>query len=177
MKRRFPAVMILLAAFFLFAAGRSFISTKSHDKKKKADQKKGCDTAKLLRTSQDKAILDKYIKIYNHLGGLCYIIQMQHEARLKQTSDSTYSVKINDKGDPKLREMYQTFLFCPIGKPNGKVALVMPKGDTVQLCTYKNEMKNGLMVWYSKNKIVYWLKFINDQQKVKATDTLTYDGN
>jgi hypothetical protein len=54
-------------------------------------------------------------------------------------------------------------LFCPIGKPNGTIALRSIEGDTIQMCSYLNEKKNGIMYFLKKNKgVIYQEKYVND---------------
>src|SRR6476620_11445636 len=77
------------------------LSKVQKDRQKKADaivkeQTKGrkdysdCDSADVVRTSQDTLILAKYIKVYHSLGGICYIIHLQDMADLVKTSDGYY---------------------------------------------------------------------------------------
>jgi hypothetical protein len=133
--------------------------------KSQADRKTfdKCDSADVVRTSQDTLLLAKYIKIYRSLGGVCYIIHLQKMADLEQTSEGFYSVQIESSKDPRAPAAWQTYLYCPIGKPNGTVALLSPEGDTVQMCTYANEKKNGVMYYVKKGKgVIYKEKYVDD---------------
>lgn len=122
-----------------------------------------CDSADVVRTSQDTVLLAKYMKIYRSLGGICYIMHLQDMADLKQTSETNYYVQVKESKDPRAPAAWQTFLYCPIGKPNGTIALLSPQGDTIQMCTYQNEMKNGVMYYLQKGKgVVYKEKYVND---------------
>ncbi len=133
---------------------------KAQDDRKTFDK---CDSADVLRTSQDTALLAKYIKIYRSLGGICYIIHLQDMADLQKTADGFYSVQITNSKDPRAPAAWQTYLFCPIGKPNGTIALMNPEGDTIQMCTYTNEKKNGVMYYVKKGKgVIYKEKFVDD---------------
>lgn len=139
---------------------------KAKKKKKAQDDRKTfdkCDSASVLRTSQDTALLAKYIKIYKSLGGICYIIHLQKMAELEQSAEGFFTVQITKSKDPRAPAAWQTYLYCPIGKPNGTIALINPEGDTIQLCTYLNEKKNGMMYYVQKGKgVVYKEKYVND---------------
>jgi hypothetical protein len=125
-----------------------------------------CDSADVKRTSQDTMLLAKYIKIYRSLGGICYIIHLQDMARLEQTSDGFYTVQIRESKDPRAPAAWQTYLYCPIGKPNGTIALLDPLGDTIQMCTYLNEKKQGMMYYVKKGKGVVYKEKYNEDNKV-----------
>jgi hypothetical protein len=164
-----------IGVFLLFQGWRSH--DYFPDGKDKKDAKKGCDTAKLVRTSSDSMILKKYQKVYSRMGGVCYIIHLQELAKVKKVSDSTYNVKVKESNTAEARADWSTYLFCPIGKPNGTVTLLAANGDTVQQCTYKDERKNGWMIWWkAKNEIMTAVKFTNDEQKVRKVDTLVFPG-
>ena len=125
----------------------------------------GCDSSKIIRTSQDTQILAKYIKIYRTLGGVCYIMHLQDMAKIVQDSVGLYSVQIKPSNDPRAPAAWQTFLFCPIGKPNGQVMLLSPEGDTLQIANYQDEKKTGLMTWFKKGKgVIYQEKYANDER-------------
>ncbi|HTL82762.1 MAG TPA: hypothetical protein VL651_13710, partial [Bacteroidia bacterium] len=83
-----------------------------------------CDSADVVRTSKDTLILAKYMKVYHSLGGICYIIHLQDMADLIKTSDGFYTVEIKKSADPRAPADWQTYLYCPIGKPDGFIALV-----------------------------------------------------
>jgi hypothetical protein len=122
-----------------------------------------CDSADVVRTSQDTALLAKYIKIYRTLGGVCYIMHLQDMADLEKTGDNNYYVQVKESKDPRAPAAWQTFLYCPIGKPNGTIALLSPLGDTIQMCSYLNEKKNGMMYYLKKDKgVIYKEKYVND---------------
>jgi hypothetical protein len=124
-----------------------------------------CDSTRLVRTSQDTQLLVKYIKIYRSLGGVCYILHLQDMAKLHQDSVGIYSVQIRPSTDPRAPAAWQTYLYCPIGKPNGKITLISPEGDTLQTCYYQDEKKSGLMTYYKKGKgIIYVEKYVNDEK-------------
>lgn len=130
----------------------------------------GCDSTDVVRTSTDSLILAKYIKVYRSLGGICYIIHLQEMAELEKTSEGFYSVTIKPSSDPRAPANWQTYLYCPIGKPDGMVALVSPAGDTVQVCSYKGERKNGLMSFFKKGDgMFYQERYVNDE-KVWVSD-------
>lgn len=142
---------------------------KEKEKKKMQDDRKAfdkCDSADVVRTSQDTLLLAKYIRIYRSLGGICYIIHLQKMADLEQTSEGFYSVQIKNSKDPRAPAAWQTYLYCPIGKPNGTIALLSPEGDTVQMCTYANEKKNGVMFYVKKGKGVFYREKYVDDNKV-----------
>jgi hypothetical protein len=122
-----------------------------------------CDSSDVKRTSQDTVLLAKYIKIYRTLGGICYIIHLQKMADLEKTSDGFYSVQIENSKDPRAPAAWQTYLYCPIGKPDGTIALLDPLGDTIQMCTYAHEKKNGMMFYVKKGKgVIYKEKYVDD---------------
>ncbi len=136
------------------------IKKKAQDDRKTFDK---CDSTDVIRTSQDTLLLAKYIKIYRSLGGICYILHLQKMAELEKTADGFYSVQITNSKDPRAPAAWQTYLYCPIGKPNGTIALMNPEGDTIQMCSYANEMKNGMMYYVQKGKgVVYKEKYVND---------------
>ncbi|MBI3509844.1 MAG: hypothetical protein HY064_04210 [Bacteroidetes bacterium] len=142
--------------------------TKAQDQRK--DYVKGCDSTELVRTSQDTLLLKKYETIYRSLGGLCYIIHLQQMAELEKTSDGFYSVRIRASKDPRAPADWQTYLYCPIGKPDGMIALINPLGDTVQLCNYRGEKKEGMMTWVKKGEgVIHQEKYAADV-KVWADD-------
>ncbi|MGL5892068.1 MAG: hypothetical protein ACRC3B_19400 [Bacteroidia bacterium] len=127
-----------------------------------------CDSTDLVRTSKDSMLLVKYLKIYRSLGGVCYIIHLQQMAPIKKTGDANYSVKMKKTSDKREIANWKTYMFCPIGKPNGTVALISAEGDTIQQCSYQDERKHGSMIYFGKGgKIAYQEEYIND---VKASD-------
>ncbi|MGL4598882.1 MAG: hypothetical protein ACRCYO_15300 [Bacteroidia bacterium] len=147
---------------------------KKRDKKNKAIAKERekthskytkCDSADVVRTSHDSLILKKYITIYRSMGGICYIIHLQKMADIKKTGDGLYSVRMKQSDDPRAPADWQTYLFCPIGKPDGTVALTSPEGDTVQVCSYFTEKKSGMMQYYQKGKgLVHEEKYVDDRR-------------
>lgn len=149
------------------------------DLKKEQEKKRGnyteCDSADIVRTSKDTLLLAKYIKVYRGLGGICYMIHLQEMGRLEKTSDGHYSVEMRASKDPRAPADWQTYLFCPIGKPDGLVALVSPVGDTVQTCNYVAEKKEGMMSYYKNKKIFFQEKYVNDNKIAEAE--IEYDGN
>jgi ATP-dependent 26S proteasome regulatory subunit len=124
-----------------------------------------CDSTDVTRTSTDTLILKKYIKIYRSLGGICYILHLQDIGTPVKTSDGFYTVMMKQSKDPRAAADWQTYLYCPIGKPDGMVALRSPEGDTVQICSYVAEKKHGMMTYYKKGQgIFYQEKFANDEK-------------
>lgn len=141
------------------------------DKKKTKKEKPPCDTNKIKRTSNDTVLLMKYKKVYRNFGGLCYVLHLQQLGKIKKSSDSTYYVKMGATNDKQIRLDWQTYLYCPIGKPNGLVVLINPEGDTIQACNYFNEMKHGTMSWFQKKKgIVHQEIYENDEKKYKPKE-------
>ena len=142
-------------------------SAKKKKKKKKKPAKSNCDASKLTRTSADSLILKKYVNLYKDLGGVCYIRKLQQMGDLEKTGENAYTVYLGKSKTPDDRMAWTTYMYCPIGKPDGCVALVQESGDTVQFCTYKNEMKNGQMVWLKpRYGVVAVFDFINDEKPV-----------
>ncbi|GAB4132721.1 MAG: hypothetical protein Fur0041_04330 [Bacteroidia bacterium] len=177
--KSFPILLIILISALIAAAGNPDFSEAVPKKKKEKKVKKekkikkpsGCDTAKLVRTSEDPEILKKYTKTYAKFGGLCYILHLQQIGKIKQMSDTSYRIVIKDKGTPESRMDWQTVLFCPIGKPNGLVVLVSPKGDTVQTCQYQNERKNGVMTWWQPGKgVIAAIRYKNDEKAIPGVN-------
>lgn len=122
-----------------------------------------CDSASLTRTSKDTLILPKYISIYRTLGGVCYILHLQQMTQIYKSSTGFYYVIMRKSKDQRAPAAWQTYLFCPIGKPNGTIALRSIEGDTIQMCSYLNEKKNGIMYFLKKNKgVIYQEKYVND---------------
>jgi hypothetical protein len=174
-----------------FASSSSQISgfmkkKKKKDKKKKKKKKKApksnCNAASLKRTSADSLILKKYVALYKDLGGVCYIKKLQEMGDIEKTGtsemtgESLYTVYLGKSKTPDDRMAWTTFMFCPIGKPDGFIALVQPSGDTVQYCTYKNERKEGKMVWLKpRYGIVANFDFVNDEKPVEKVQD--YDPN
>lgn len=158
-----------------------FLKKKKDKKKKKKKKKKkvpksNCDAGNLSRTSADTTILKKYVALYKDLGGVCYIKKLQDMGDLVKTGDGQYTVYLGKSKTPDDRMAWTTYMYCPIGKPDGIVALVQSTGDTVQFATYKNEMKNGRMVWLKpRYGVVAVFDFINDEKPV--TETQEYDPN
>ncbi|MFN8712149.1 MAG: hypothetical protein ACK5Z2_04790 [Bacteroidota bacterium] len=127
-----------------------------------------CDSTDLVRTSKDSMLLVKYLKTYRSLGGVCYIIHLQQMAPIKKTGDANYYVKMKKTSDKREIANWKTYLYCPIGKPNGTVALLSAEGDTIQQCSYQDEKKHGSMIYFGKGgKIAYQEEYIND---IKAAD-------
>jgi hypothetical protein len=148
---------------------------KKKDKKKKAP-KSNCDPKSLIRSSQDSVILNKYIELYKGLGGVCYIKKLQGMGKLEKTEEGKYTVYLGKSKTPDDRMAWTTFMYCPIGKPDGSVALVQESGDTVQYCTYKNERKEGFMYWLKpRYGVVATFEFINDERPVEVVQE--YDPN
>lgn len=135
-----------------------------------------CDSTDIVRTSNDSLILIKYMKIYHSLGGLCYILHLQQMADIEKTSDGFYSVQMKPSKDPRAPADWQTFLYCPIGKPDGMVALTSPAGDTVQVCSYAGEKKNGLMSYIKKGKGVFYQERYTNDEKVWVSDPVYTGG-
>jgi len=145
-------------------------------KKKKKPVKSNCDAGKLDRTSADSLILKKYVTLYKDLGGVCYIKKLQEMGELEKTGEGQYTVYLGKSKTPDDRMAWTTYMYCPIGKPDGSVALVQSSGDTVQYCTYKNERKEGFMIWLKpRYGIVATFQFINDEKPV--TEVKDYDPN
>lgn len=127
-----------------------------------------CDSTDIVRTSKDSMLLVKYIRTYRSLGGICYIIHLQQMSPIKKTGDANYYVKMKKTSDKREIANWKTYLYCPIGKPDGTLALVTAEGDTIQQCSYKNERKHGSMIFYGKGgKIAYQEEYVND---VKASE-------
>lgn len=147
--RRFGFVFLILAGVILFSAGSAlfrsqqvstydFAAGKKKDKKKKKKKKKkpkpvksDCDPKSLTRTSADSMILKKYVAIYKNLGGVCYIKQLQKMGKLEKTDEGKYTVFLGKSKDANDRMAWSTYMYCPIGKPDGSVALVQETGDTI----------------------------------------------
>lgn len=153
---------------------------KKKDKKKKKKKKKApksnCNANSLARTSADSLILNKYVALYKDLGGVCYIKKLQEMGDLEKTGEGQYTVYLGKSKTPDDRMAWTTYMYCPIGKPDGSVALVQASGDTVQYCTYKNEMKHGFMYWLKpRYGVVAVFEFVNDEKP--ATVVEDYDPN
>ncbi len=191
--RRFGIIFLLFSGVLLFSAGSAFYHAerahtidfaagKKKDKKKKKKKKKkpkpvksDCDPKSLTRTSADSTILKKYVAIYKNLGGVCYIRRLQKMGKLEKTDEGKYTVYLGKSKDANDRMAWSTYMYCPIGKPDGSVALVQETGDTIQYCTYKNEMKNGIMYWLKpRYGIVGMQEFVNDEKPVQVIPD--YDG-
>lgn len=124
-----------------------------------------CKPSQVVRTSTDSLQLAKYIKIYQSLGGICYIIHLQKMAKLVKTADGAHYVTMEANPDRRESINWKTYLFCPIGKPDGTVALCSPKGDTLQLCSYQGEKKSGAMNYYRVDgKVVHREEYVNDRK-------------
>lgn len=137
---------------------------KAKAQKKREDYDK-CDSTRIVRTSSDTLQLVKYIKVYHSLGGACYILHLQQMGKLVKTSDGFYNIKMKPSSDPRAPADWQTYLFCPIGKPDGMVALCSPAGDTVQVCSYLGEKKHGLMSWFKKGEgVIHQERYVNDEK-------------
>lgn len=170
---KFLGTVVFLVATFCFFANMSASSIPGDKDKDKKKEPAGCDTDKVVRTSNDSLILKKYEKVYQRMGGICYILHLQELAKMKKVSDSTYNVKVKQSNTTQSRVDWSTYLFCPIGKPNGTVTLIAENGDSIQQCTYKDEKKNGLMIWWkAKNEVMHVVQFTNDVQKIRAIDTM-----
>ncbi len=153
---------------------------KKKDKKKKKKKKKApksnCDPKVLDRTSQDSLILKKYVTLYKDLGGVCYIKKLQDMGEIEKTGENAYTVYLGKSKTPDDRMAWTTFMYCPIGKPDGIIALVQSSGDTVQQCQYKNERKEGKMIWYKpRYGVVANFDFVNDEKPVEKVED--YDPN
>lgn len=191
--RRYGFLFLVLAGVILFSAGSAFIRSqqvsthdfiagKKKDKKKKKKKKKkpkpvksDCDPKSLTRTSADSVILKKYVALYKNLGGVCYIRTLQKMGKLEKTDEGKYTVSLGKSKNADDRIAWSTYMYCPIGKPDGSVALVQETGDTIQYCTYKNEMKNGTMYWLKpRYGIVAMQEFVNDEKPVQVIPD--YDG-
>ena len=150
--RRFGIIFLLLSGVLLFSAGSAFYHAerahtmdfsagKKKDKKKKKKKKKpkpvksDCDPKSLTRTSADSMILKKYVAIYKNLGGVCYIRHLQKMGKLEKTDEGKYTVYLGKSKNANDRMAWSTYMYCPIGKPDGSVALVQETGDTIQYCT------------------------------------------
>ena len=172
---------LLVSSFTSTDGVESIFSTKKKDKKKKKKKKKkqpksNCNAANLIRTSSDSVILKKYVNLYKDLGGVCYIKKLQEMGDIIKTGEGQYTVYLGKSKTPDDRMAWTTFMYCPIGKPDGIVALVQSTGDTVQFGTYKNEMKNGRMVWLKpRYGVVAVFDYINDEKPVEAVQD--YDPN
>ncbi|HXB10579.1 MAG TPA: hypothetical protein VNZ45_01225 [Bacteroidia bacterium] len=105
---------------------------------------------KLSRTSNDSAILKKYIEQYKNQGGELYIIMLQQKYKPDKTNDSTYTLIITqqDMESNEASPSWSDFLFCPIGKPDGKIIALDGVGNEIQRYVYKNEKKNGITIWF-----------------------------
>lgn len=191
--KKFALFLFLLSAGFSFSlvvssfspSGNSSeltLKKKKKDKKKKKKSKKkkppksNCNANSLTRTSADSLILKKYVNLYRDLGGVCYIRKLQEMGDLEKTGEGQYTVFLGKSKTPDDRMAWTTYMYCPIGKPDGSVALVQATGDTVQYCTYKNEMKNGFMYWLKpRYGIVAVFEFVNDEKPVSVVQD--YDPN
>lgn len=149
---------------------------KKKKEKKKKPAKSNCDPKVLERTSADSVILNKYVTLYKELGGVCYIRKLQQMGKLEKTADGKYTVYLGKSKSPDDRMAWTTYMYCPIGKPDGSVALVIESGDTVQYCTYKNERKEGTMYWLKpRYGVVAQFVFVNDEKPVEVVQD--YDPN
>jgi hypothetical protein len=149
---------------------------KDKKKKKKKAPKSNCDPKVLDRTSSDSLILKKYVTLYKDLGGVCYIKKLQDMGKIEKTDENKYTVYLGKSKSPEDRMAWTTFMYCPIGKPDGSVALVQASGDTVQYCTYKNERKEGNMYWLKpRYGVVAMFVFVNDEKPVEVVKD--YDPN
>lgn len=149
---------------------------KGKKKKKKKAPKSNCSESSLTRTSADSIILNKYVALYKDLGGVCYIRKLQQMGDIEKTGEGQYTVYLGKSKSPEDRMAWTTFMYCPIGKPDGSIALVQETGDTVQYCTYKNEMKNGFMYWLRpRYGVVAVFEFVNDEKPAQVVKD--YDPN
>jgi hypothetical protein len=105
---------------------------------------------KLVRTSNDSAILKKYTDQYKNQGGELYIIMLQQKYKPTKTNDSTYTLVLTqqDLQSNESSPAWNDFLFCPIGKPNCKLIATDGVGTKIQEYAYRNEKKNGITIWY-----------------------------
>ena len=143
------------------------LKKKKKKKKKKKVPKSNCDEKSLTRTSADSLILKKYVALYKDLGGVCYIKQLQQMGDIEKTGEGTFTVYLGKSKSPEDRVAWTTYMYCPIGKPDGSLALVQETGDTVQYCNYKSEMKQGMMLWLKpRYGVVAAFEFINDEKPV-----------
>lgn len=185
---RKPLIFLFLLALGITTSvvSSSFVQTASTEqaadkkKKKKEKQKKkpksNCDAKVLKRTSQDSLILKKYVALYKDLGGVCYIKKLQDMGKLEKTDEGKYTVYLGKSKSPEDRMAWTTYMYCPIGKPDGSVALVQASGDTVQYCTYKNERKDGRMIWLKpRYGVVAMFVFVNDEKPEEVAPE--YDPN
>jgi hypothetical protein len=189
-------LFLLIAGITTSVISSSFANSSSHisefmkkkkKKKKKKEKKKkppksNCNPSSLKRTTADSIILKKYVALYKDLGGVCYIKKLQEMGDIEKTGtsemtgESCYTVYLGKSKTPDDRMAWTTFMYCPIGKPDGFVALVQPSGDTVQYCTYKSEKKEGKMVWLKpRYGIIANFDFINDEKPVEVVQD--YDPN
>lgn len=198
MRKSVLFLFLLIVGITTSTVSSSFVSTsnrtedlakkkkKKKDKKKKKKKKKApksnCNAASLDRTSADSLILKKYVALYKDLGGVCYIKKLQEMGDIEKTGtsemtgESLYTVYLGKSKTPDDRMAWTTFMFCPIGKPDGFIALVQPSGDTVQFCTYKNERKEGKMVWLKpRYGVIANFDFINDEKPTQVVQD--YDPN
>lgn len=160
------------------AMAAEFMAKKKKPKKKKPTKKpkSNCDPKVLDRTTADSVILNKYVEMYKGLGGVCYIKKLQDMGKMEKTGEGAYTVYLGKTKSPDDRMAWTTYMYCPIGKPDGSVALVMATGDTVQYCTYKNERKEGKMIWLKpRYGVVAVFEFINDEKP--AEEVKDYDPN
>lgn len=183
--------MLLCAGFTISAISSSFsepdasavVAAKKKKKKKKDKKKKkkkapksNCDAKSLDRTSADSVILNKYVALYKDLGGVCYIKKLQDMGEMEKTGEGAYTVYLGKSKTPDDRMAWTTYMYCPIGKPDGSVALVIASGDTVQYCTYKNERKEGFMYWLKpRYGVIATFEFRNDERPVPTVQE--YDPN
>lgn len=188
MKRSVFFLLLLTLGVLTSVVGSSFVSSpamaagfmakKKKPKKKKPAKKpkSNCDPKVLDRTTADSVILNKYVEMYKGLGGVCYIKKLQNMGKIEKTGEGAYTVYLGKTKSPDDRMAWTTYMYCPIGKPDGSVALVMATGDTVQYCTYKNERKEGKMIWLKpRYGVVAVFEFINDEKPVE--EVKDYDPN
>lgn len=187
MKRAFFFILLLAIGVATSVVSSSFASSpasaaefmkkkKKKKEKKKKPAKSNCNPKDLDRSSEDSVILKKYVELYKDLGGVCYIKKLQDMGKLEKTDEGKYTVYLGKSKSPDDRMAWTTFMYCPIGKPDGAVALVIESGDTVQYCTYKNERKEGTMYWLKpRYGVVAQFVFVNDEKPVEVVQD--YDPN
>jgi len=117
---------------------------------------------KVIRTSKDTLLLQGYIDLYKHNGGELYIIMLQQKYKVSKVSDTVYELRLtmDDASQEGTHPIWNDFLYCSIGKPNGTINVVSADGDKIQVWHYHNEKKEGTVYWYNadssiSNKFVY----------------------
>ena len=107
----------------------------------------------IIRTSNNDSLLKRYVNNFRCCGGERYIVTLQQKFKLIKLNDTTYQIKIKDKGSLVYEDEsdWEDFLWCPIGKPNGTIILI--DGDDIKRreYNYKNEMKEGRIVIWNRD--------------------------